>query len=149
MNLTWDDVDRAARWWSRLIARSEYDYIVGVARGGVIPATILSYRTEIPLLTISVQTRNPDRSQSKPTIAIETGIRQILNEKSVLIVDDIIDSGLTIETIRSIIDKNPKNVNYASLVYNTNLNIDPPEYQYHIIDRSTDQSWVTFPWDNQ
>jgi hypoxanthine phosphoribosyltransferase len=67
----------------------KYDLIVGVVRGGLIPATHLSHLLEVPLATLMWSSSGVrDSSNQHITTALSSG-------KRVLVVDDIIDDGTT------------------------------------------------------
>lgn len=116
------------------------DLIVGISRGGLIPAVMLSHIMEAPMIPLVWQTRDGqecDRNNQQLHDAINEG-------KNVLIVDDINDSGRTFCEI--------------SEAYQT-------EYQLHVryvalIDRAksefgtdyrgltvTHDGWFAFPWE--
>ena len=59
------------------------DYIYGIPRGGLIPGTIISYQLDIPCLY----------TESDLLTAIHS------DKKTVVIVDDILDSGTTVENL--------------------------------------------------
>ena len=69
---------------------SSFDVVVGISRGGLVPAVMISHRLNLPLLTMSVTLRdNLARVQS---LKIKKGERA-------LVVDDINDSGHTLSMI--------------------------------------------------
>ena len=125
------------------------DLIVGLVRGGAIPAVYLSHRLKVPTAMLHITTRDEqtgfnvefDQNISKIEEYIKTG-------KKVLIVDDIIDSG---KTMHILLDKlNYKaytdTIHVASLIHNVSQPITP-NYSYMTIDRVIDDRWVIFPWE--
>lgn len=115
----------------------QYNYIVGIGRGGLIPATALSYRLTTPLIPAMLQTR------SGTTMDLSALANLPLSE--CLIVDDIIDSGATIDKLIDICACS--DVNVACLIYNEGQQAFKPKF-YHIkIDKRIDHSWVNFWWD--
>ena len=69
------------------------DYIVGLTRGGNIPATIISNMLDIPCEAMKVSFRNDDRVDK------DHWLSQKVMEENILIVDDINDTGATFEWI--------------------------------------------------
>jgi hypoxanthine phosphoribosyltransferase len=73
---------------------NKYDLIIGLSRGGLVPAVFLSHRLNVPMVVadisheLSVGDNKDSHSNILPIIPD--------NVKSILIVDDIIDSGNTI-----------------------------------------------------
>ena len=69
------------------------DYILGLTRGGNIPASIISNMMDIPCEAMKVSFRNDDRVDSNHWLS------NLSVDKKILIVDDINDSGATFKWI--------------------------------------------------
>ena len=121
------------------------DHIVGIGRGGLVPAVYLSHRTGISLLSV-------DYSSSVPSFAGELMEKLAVatrEGRTILLVDDINDSGGTIEALRkSLIDHGAvaASVRVAVLIDNVRSRAKV-EYRSRTIDRSTDKRWFVFPWE--
>ena len=83
------------------------DYIVGITRGGLVPAVILSHMTEIPMHTLCVQLAAnglEENTESNCWMAEDAfGIFQMggtYEDKKILILDDINDTGATFQWIK-------------------------------------------------
>ena len=150
MHITFDQVKSAVRSWATKIEQtdSKYDYIIGVSRGGLVPATLLSYATEIPMKTIDIKTRKADGTQCQPETYYGDHLGEIMANSNVLFVEDIIDSGLTLSEISRIMKNRDKTFEYASIVYNTALKTQQPAFYYTTINRDYYKDWVIFPWDD-
>ena len=119
-----------------------YDYVVGVVRGGSIPAVYLSHRLEIPMRTVSWSTFHGDQMrESAMDIADD-----ICDGKSVLIVDDILDSGRTMKELIDDWGCGRDKVGIATLLYNPRQEIKP-DYYGRVIDRDSYTDWVYFWWE--
>jgi hypoxanthine phosphoribosyltransferase len=116
----------------------KYKYIVGIARGGLIPATVLSYRLNIPVITVEWSTRDFGVKSISPDI------HDLILCNIVLLVDDIVDSGLTIRQLKQHIGVHKT----AALIYNTKQDIIC-DYYHKAIDRDVDKEWVVFWWDEK
>src|SRR4028119_477493 len=109
------------------------DFLVGIGRGGLVPAAYLSHRTGLPLLTVDHRTGEHgfgDELLDKLAAKIRDGRR-------ILIVDDINDSGGTINYLRAAIEAkidDPSAVRVAGLVHNMRCNARA-EYHGSEIDR--------------
>jgi len=99
------------------------DYIVGITRGGLIPATMISHYLNVPLHTLSVSLRDQNASESNlwmsedalgpnsreryienpiDVTGVLTAAKDLLENvtyKEILLVDDINDSGATFNWI--------------------------------------------------
>jgi len=121
------------------------DHIVGIGRGGLVPAAYLSHRMGISLLSV-------DYSSGVPSFAeelIEKLAAATREGRSILIVDDINDSGGTIEALRkSLLDHGADEAGVRVAVLIDNLRSRARvDYRSRTIDRSTDKSWFVFPWE--
>lgn len=117
----------------------KYDYIIGLNRGGLIPAVTLSHQLSIPMLALNWQTRDSNLRN------IPDNIKNLIGDKNILIVDDIVDSGESI----SLLLRELNNIcccNIASLVYNSDQSIIS-DYYHTIIQRSIDNRWIDFFWE--
>ena len=115
------------------------DIIVGLTRGGLIPAVYLSHALKVPMITCEWSLR--DNIQSKK----EFPFTQIAEGSRVLIVDDIIDSGATIADIKSEIE-GVVDHRVATLWQNIACPVQA-EYFASALNRNTDTRWVIFDWE--
>jgi uncharacterized protein len=131
------------------------DYVVGLTRGGLIPAVMLSHYFSIPMHTLGVSLRDQLGGESNLWMAEDA-----LDYKNILVVDDINDTGATFNWIvndwkSSCFPDNPnwnnvwnQNVKFAVLV--DNLSSD---FQYRMdyvgmeINKAENNVWVDFPWE--
>ena len=67
------------------------DYIVGITRGGLVPAVMISQYLNISCETIKIQLRDGTECESNCWMAEDA-----FEEKKILVVDDINDSGATL-----------------------------------------------------
>lgn len=104
-------------------SKTKLSRVVGVHRGGLIPAVMVSHSLNIPMLTMKTNDVLPFRRSEL--------------EKT-LVIDDIYDSGLT---LRSIGDNNV-GVKRAALVHNINL----PDLDFYGCKQDL-ESWIVFPWE--
>lgn len=121
------------------------DHIVGIGRGGLVPAAYLSHRTGISLLSVDFSSGVPSFAEElmeKLALATREG-------RTILLVDDINDSGGTIEALRkSLIDHGAVEACVRVAVLIDNLRSKAKvDYASRTIDRSTDKRWFVFPWE--
>jgi len=121
------------------------DYVIGIGRGGLVPAVYISHELNTPMLSV-------DHSSKVPGFAEELLYK--VAEKSaagvqLLFVDDINDSGGTIATIRRILADNggePGNLRFAVVMNNVRSQAQV-DYWAETIDRASDKRWFVFPWE--
>ena len=121
------------------------DFLIGIGRGGLVPAAYLSHRLGLPLLTVDHSTGDPGFGEellAKLAAKIAAGARM-------LIVDDINDSGGTITYLRAAIEakiEDPSRLRVAVLIHNIRSQA-LAEYHGSEIDRGVDKRWYVFPWE--
>lgn len=141
IHLSYDDVETMC---GDLARRVRGDLIVGIKRGGVVPALHLSHALDLPMEVITWQTRDGVTQEADNQIVKDA----VLAGKTVVFVDDINDSGRTMyEVIHAYgwsICENP-DVVFASLVEKTST-----KERSHVTSLSiNDLKWVVFPWEEQ
>ena len=115
--------------------------IVGISRGGLPPAVMLSAYFDIPLKPLKSSLRHFPQWEDympRPT------------DRKILIVDDICDSGATFTRIREDILRNTKVkegpvVRFASLYSNVDQDFTP-DYYVRELNQNQQQVWIEFPW---
>lgn len=125
------------------------DYIVGIVRGGAIPAVYLSHRLKVPVRMVHWNTRDASHWENESNKVIPG---QIQRGAKILIVDDIIDGG---DTIKELLedwnntvggDLNMSNIKIATLWYNASQSIKC-DFYHKIIYRENDSRWIIYDWE--
>ncbi len=118
------------------------DYIVGITRGGNIPATIISNMLDIPCEAIKVSFRNDDRVEKNHWLSTL--------DKKILIVDDINDTGATFNWIWKDWDLSKKDhkVKFAVLTDNMGSTFEEVNYSVHEVNKTEEDVWLVYPWEN-
>jgi xanthine phosphoribosyltransferase len=121
------------------------DFLVGIGRGGLVPAAYLSHRTGIAMLSVDHSSGDPgfaDDLLAKLAAKSQDGLR-------ILIVDDINDSGTTIAYLRQAIERQggvEDHVRVAVLINNSRSKAKA-EFFAAEINRDVDKDWFVFPWE--
>lgn len=119
------------------------DSIVGISRGGLIPARFLSDLLLIPDIKIISAGfyAGPNIRMEKPTIHSSIPEDEVKN-RNILLVDDVADTGETLEAVRRhLIDKGARNV-YTAVIYVKPWN----KAKIDFYSQETD-AWIIFPWE--
>ena len=154
---TWQQVEGACLDIARQMHNHYWrpDYIVGITRGGLVPANLLSQYTGIKMNSLDISLRDGGDCVSNLGMAEDA-----FNGKNILIVDDINDSGATLNWIREdwmsgCFPKDRRwkevwgnNVRVACLYDNesSKSKLDVT-YSAVTINKSADPSWIVFPWE--
>ena len=149
-HVSWDQIHRDARalaW--RLDGKGPgeggaWRAVVGITRGGLVPAMIVSRELDIRVVdTISVKSylsgggQADQRREAKVLKAPDAGLMG--DGSGILVVDDLVDSGKTLELIRSLYPK----AHFATVYAKPH---GKPQVDSYITEVSQD-TWIFFPWD--
>ena len=156
---TWQDVENQTQEILRQIQRDAWmpDYVVGLTRGGLVPANLISQYLECPMETLKVSLRD-DNSQPENNLWMS---EDAFEQKRILIVDDINDSGATLNWIKedwqsSNLPNNPKwqeiwgnTVRVATLVDNESSASElTVSYSAVGLNKAEEDCWIVFPWED-
>ncbi len=143
--LSWKRVAGDAKKLSWIIKDSGYDpdIVVAIGRGGYVPARILcDYLLINDLTTIKAEHWGTAGTQKKKAV-IKFPLGQYIKNKRVLLVDDLTDTGETLEvTLKHLRSHSPKVIRSATLIHKTCSLIVPDYYTR----KMTKWRWVIFPW---
>lgn len=147
----------------RDIAASNWrpDYIVGLTRGGLTPAVMISHWLNVPMHTLNVSLRDSDIGPESNLWMAEDAFGYDKPPKNILIVDDINDSGATLNWImedwRSGCfpegsrwqDMWNTNVRFAVIVDNLASQCKVKmDYVGMEVNKAEQDVWVEFPYEN-
>jgi uncharacterized protein len=156
---SWQDVERQTQEILRQLQQDAWrpDYVVGLTRGGLVPANLVSQYLEVPMECLKVSLRD-DASQPESNLWMA---EDAYEGKRILIVDDINDSGATLNWIKqdwqsSCFPTEPNwnlvwgdNVRVAVLCDNeasaSELNV---RYSAVDLNKAEEDVWIVFPWED-
>ena len=143
INFSVEDMQLALSNIIRQMQKSKWapEVILSINRGGCIPGVYLSHAIKVPHKVLDVQLRDSD---NKPNLDV---LKYSINRyKTILIIDDINDTGATFNFIKKNIKDINTEVHYAVLVNNLSSDFKV-EYKGKVIDKSKTPSWIVFPWE--
>jgi uncharacterized protein len=151
------------------------DYIVGLTRGGLVPAVYMSHMLDIPMETLKVALRDGEGGESNCWMAEDafgyisaSKIPRPKDEptsdpslrKNILILDDINDTGATLDWIiedwqginlpndTAWDDVWGNNVRFAVLFDNLSSEFSRKvDYSAVEINKSEEDVWIVYPWE--
>ena len=150
------------------------DYIVGITRGGLVPAVMISQYLDVKMHTLDVSFRDNDLGPESNLWMAEDAFGYVNKEdranenetsdpkrrKNILIVDDINDTGRTLQWIKDDWESGclPRdeiwndiwhhNVQFATIVDNEASEFKGVDFAGLTINKQEDPSWIEFPWEN-
>jgi xanthine phosphoribosyltransferase len=143
-HISWDQIHRDSRalaW--RLDGKGPDDgnwrAIVAITRGGMAPAMIVARELDVRTVdTISVKSYS-HQDQSEAAVLKHPDSGMMRDGTGILIIDDLVDSGKTLELVR---DRYP-NAHFATVYAKPK---GEPQVDTFITGVSQD-TWIFFPWD--
>jgi hypoxanthine phosphoribosyltransferase len=145
LHVTWQDVERLVGRLLQALPR-DYDNILVVTRGGMVPACLISERANIRniLCAAIVLYDGEERTAPAPVFVQFPEDRQVEGRR-ILVVDDVWDSGSTVVAVRDRLRKAGARVQVCVLHYkprHSRFPGDGPDFYAEETD-----AWVVYPWD--
>ena len=174
--LSWTDIEKLTGNICREISLSDWrpDYVVGITRGGNVPATMISHYFNTRCEALKVSLRDTDTGSESNLWMAEDAFGYIPQDeqavyksrwdvsrrKKILIVDDINDTGATFNWIKhdwtgSCLPHEETwntvwgyNVRFATLIDNQSSDFHDVAWSGIEINKAEDDAWVEFPWED-
>lgn len=136
--ISWDEFHNHAKELCEKIKQSgEYDKIVAISRGGLIPAGILAYELNIRnSQAINISSYDEDKQREDEDIEIFGNVGEV--DEKTLIVDDLSDTGKTFRILRKI---------YPQAKYVAVYAKEKGRSVVDVFARPMPDEWIVFPWD--
>ncbi|TLU71288.1 xanthine phosphoribosyltransferase [Lichenicoccus roseus] len=136
--VTWDQLHRDARQLAAaLMPLGPWQGIVAITRGGLIPAAIIGRELDCRLIeSISVVSYDEEH-QSEPRVIkmpVAAG-----DGEGFLIIDDLVDSGVTAQLVRRLLPK----AYFACLYAKPSGRPSTDKFVVEV----PQETWILFPWD--
>ena len=168
---SWQEIEAQTQEILRQLQRDAWrpDYVVGLTRGGLVPATLISQYLEVPMECLKVSLRDSEHGPESNLWMAEDAFGYVMHDpmcsgnerKKILIVDDINDSGATLNWIKNDWPSgclpNDKrweevwgnNVRVAILVDNE-ASKSELKISYSAVDlnKADEDVWIVFPWED-
>jgi len=172
---SWQDVERMCLSICLQMYNDSWkpDYIVGITRGGNVPATIISNITGIRCEALKVSLRDGNGESETNCWMAEDAFgyvpleerttqdkNNVYNKKNILIVDDINDTGATFNWIKQdwpsgCLPNDPnwntvwgQNVRFAVLTENLSSKFEGVAYSCDEVNKAEEDVWLVYPWEN-
>jgi hypoxanthine phosphoribosyltransferase len=142
--MTWDQLGEAARQLAEAVVESGYqpDIVLAIARGGLLPGGAVAYALGVKnscAMNVEFYT-DVDQRLAVPLILPPAPELINLGDSRMLIVDDVADTGRTLEVVQEFCVGKVAEVRTAVL-YEKPQSIVKCDYVWRQTDR-----WIDFPW---
>jgi hypoxanthine phosphoribosyltransferase len=118
----------------------KFDLVIGVARGGIPVAMVVSDHLGVKIDFINVKSYNGIAQRGSPRIL--STVTENIRGKKVLVVDDLVDQGDTMETIEQHLFEQGPTLVETAVLFKKPWCMMEPDYYLEIVDR-----WVVFPFE--
>ena len=122
----------------------EYDVMLAITRGGLVPAGMLAYRLGIRNILVAAVEYYDDEGKPGPhPTFLQFPADPILRGQRVLIVDEVWDSGTTIHAVTERVRQAGGEPTTAVLHYKPARSVVPATPDHHVV---TTDRWVVYPF---
>jgi uncharacterized protein len=140
--VTWPEYGRLLEQLAKMVAseRRGFDLVIGIARGGLPVAMVISDRLGAKVDFINVKSYSGLGKRGKPKIL--TTITEEIRGERILLADDIVDEGHTMATVTEYLStKEPASIKTAAL-FTKPWSVVHPDFSLGVLD-----AWVVFPYE--
>ena len=120
------------------------EVVVGIARGGLVPARILTDLMETPELSFIQIKFYKDINQTSQHPTLTQSLTTQITDKSALLVDDIADTGESIKLAQTYLQAQGVLEVKTATLYQKPRSTTTPDF----FEKQT-SAWVVFPWDTK
>jgi adenine/guanine phosphoribosyltransferase-like PRPP-binding protein len=137
LSVSWEEFHRLSRVLSeRLIERGPWRLLVAVTRGGLVPAAIVARELDLRIVDTLCIASYDDRNRGTPQVLKAAGAG---DGEGVLVVDDLVDTGVTARVMRGLLPK----AHFATVFAKPE---GRPLVDTFVAEIGQD-TWIVFPWD--
>ena len=98
--VSWDELDRLVGVLADQLAGRQFDVMLAITRGGMVPAGMLAYRLKLrDILVAAVEYYDETGHHGPRPTFLQWPADPLLRGKQVLVVDEVWDSGTTIHAV--------------------------------------------------
>ena len=138
---SWAQLTKDCLTLGKKLKSKKFDLIVGISRGGLIPATILSYLLNIKKICsigYSYYLRPGVKGKLKLTLPPSSEIKK----QRILLIDEKADTGQTLSAAVKLLKKKKNKITILTLHYEPGSKVKPDYFARQVKD-----IWIVYPWD--
>jgi hypoxanthine phosphoribosyltransferase len=141
--VTWDELDRLVRELAEQV-RGEYDVMLAITRGALVPAGMLAYQLGIRNILVAAVAFYDEagRPADAPSF-LQFPVDPLLHGRRVLVVDEVWDTGTTIQAVIDRVRLAGGTPTTAVLHYKPGHSRVPSVPDHHVV---TTDAWVVYPF---
>lgn len=139
---TIDFLSRALAFRFKLNGRS-FTHVIGVSRGGLLPAEIISYVLDTKFLAYGASSYEGTEQKEGLNVTQDIDFDALPADSRLLVVDDKCDTGKTIDHMKKVIGDRFPYVRYAT-VFAEKRALKKVDHYGVVLE---DHTWIDFPWE--
>ncbi len=137
--VSWEELHRATKELARRqLPAEQWRGIIGVSRGGLVPATIVARELNIRVVD-SVCVSSYDHTDQRDSVTLLKDVCATEDGEGFLVIDDLVDTGSTLRFLRERFPK-AKFITVYAKPAGMNLVDD-------FVAELEQETWIHFPWD--
>ncbi len=140
--INWSEYGNLAEALAEKVRANEkkYDLVVGIARGGIPVAMVVSDHLNVKIDFVNVKSYNDIGKRTAPRIL--STLTEGVEDKDVLLVDDLVDQGDTMSFMkRFLMEQKPKSLETAVMFKKPWSTVEPDYYLESVSE------WIVFPFE--
>jgi uncharacterized protein len=117
-----------------------FDLVIGIARGGMPVAMVIADKLGIKVDFLNVKSYTDVGERVKPKIL--STITEKIADKRVLVVDDLVDGGATMESITEYLSTQSPSDMKTAVLFTKPWSTFTPDFSLKVVD-----NWIVFPYE--
>lgn len=121
------------------------DLILGIGRGGLVPAVFAAYHLNIPLTNMSIKSYDKHKQTYHAEILQHPVVDHHIHN-NILVIDDVNDTGFTFEYVKHylchMLGMPENNLKFLSVIGKRHS-----MFKSEVCEYVDNDKWVVFPWD--
>ena len=142
---SWDEIHRDSFQLCSLVSKDHFvpDYYLGISRGGLVPSRLmLDFFGKMKFFIITLDSYNSINKQGELS-DIQDVLPSEISGKKFLVIDDIADSGSSLQAVTSYLRKHGNPIIKTAVLWYKPISVVVPDYYVH-----QTSAWVVFPWEH-
>jgi len=143
--LGWSDIEALCDRLAQALARRPIDAILAVARGGLVPASLVAYRLGMRDVLGAAVASYDDEARGDALVFLAFPPDALISGRRVAIVDDVWDTGRTAVAVRERVRQAGGEPIVAVLHHKPASSSDPDDGPDLAVETTGD--WIDYPWE--
>lgn len=146
IKLTWKDIEDTVDILAKELSDKKFDAVISIGRGGMIPARLIAEKLDIHTAFI-IDAKAYNENDELCNVEI-TDLELPNNIHNVLVIDDCIFTGTTLDAVTKKILKNEQIIYVVNAFLYKNKNVSNIMYDYiYAKEYDGNTTWLVFPWE--